>query len=209
MALTLATIFPGSRCIACESGSGNEALRLLVSEPWDLFITEILLSQRDGLDVIRRMRRNRTIPALVVTALDERAYALLALRAGASGLIHKTAPPEVMKQAIERVAVGHRYFSEQVLDLLAGTFHSDQLPDPLMSLTDRERDIFLRVVSGESVASIALELCVARKTIYSHRANIQRKLGFRDQVDLTRYAFASGLVPCRRRLAGMSNTDIN
>jgi two-component system invasion response regulator UvrY len=199
----LSRAFSGCVMVACDRGSGNEALRRLLTEPWDLFVTEIMLPLRDGLDVIQRVRRqDRQTPVLVLTALDGRVYGPLALRAGATGFVEKSADTDELLRALLRVAVGRRYLSETLLEHLEVTSHQGCLPDPHLQLTEREREISLQIASGRSVACIASDLCVACKTIYSHRANILRKLGVRTDNELGRYAFEHGLIQCRRLSEG-------
>jgi DNA-binding NarL/FixJ family response regulator len=179
--------------------NGNEALRLLTDEPWDLFVTEIVLSARDGLQVIRRTRSTgQTTPSLVLTALDENVFGLPAVRAGALGFVHKSAPLSVLRRALRRVAAGHRFVSDTVADHLAETFEGNREDAAHDRLSGRERQIFLMLSLGHSVKEIADELCVARKTIYSHRARILKKIGAGNDRDLRRYAFAHGIVPSRR-----------
>lgn len=191
--------FPGAGVTEVASGSGNEALRLLGDEQWDLFVTEIVLSGRDGLQVIRRMRRRgQRVPALVVSRLPEEVYAVPALRAGASGFIQKTATIDSLETALRRVSSGHRYISPVVAELLADEYQNGRAQAPHERLTDRELQVFLMLATGEKVSLIAQELSVARKTIYTHRSRILRKLGARTDRDLARYAFANRLIQSRR-----------
>ena len=192
-------MFPPPVFLGPQVANGNEALRLLTEKPWDLFITEIMLSTRDGLQVISRLRSTgRTIPSLVLTTLKEEVFGLEAVRAGASGFVHKSEPLPVLRRALKRVAEGDRYVSDTLAERLANAIQDDREEVPHEQLTGRERQIFLMLSMGQPVREIADELCVARKTVYAHRARILKKLGAATDSDLRRYAFANGIVPSRR-----------
>jgi DNA-binding NarL/FixJ family response regulator len=61
-------------------------------------------------------------------------------------------------------------------------------------LTARETEVVKLVAEGLSNRQIAEELVISEKTVQRHRANIMKKLGMHDRVELTRYAIRSGLV---------------
>jgi DNA-binding NarL/FixJ family response regulator len=179
--------------------NGNVALRLLGDEAWDLFITEIILSGRDGLQVIKRLRRRgQSIPAMILSRLPEQIYAISALRAGATGFLHKTASAEELQTAVRHLIDGRRYFSQAVSERLADQFQNGGSLMPHDQLTDRERQVFLLLAEGERVNEIARELCIAPKTVYTHRRRIKEKLRLGSDSDLARYAFGHGLIQSRR-----------
>jgi DNA-binding CsgD family transcriptional regulator len=55
-------------------------------------------------------------------------------------------------------------------------------------LTSRERDVLILAVEGESNPRIARALAIGVRTVETHRANLLRKLGVRNQTELVRYA---------------------
>ena len=61
-------------------------------------------------------------------------------------------------------------------------------------LTVREEEILKLVAEGRSSKEIAELLFISVKTVQRHRANLLRKLGLRDRLELTRYANRSGLI---------------
>jgi len=61
-------------------------------------------------------------------------------------------------------------------------------------LTAREQQIVKLIAEAHTNAQIAQTLYVSEKTVESHRANVLRKLGMRDRVELVRYAIRRGLV---------------
>jgi len=60
--------------------------------------------------------------------------------------------------------------------------------DPYRTLTPREREVFLAAAEGLTNPQIARQLGISVRTAESHRANLMRKLGLRNQTALVRYA---------------------
>ena len=63
----------------------------------------------------------------------------------------------------------------------------DALPESFLTkynITDREREIILKVVQGKSNADIASELFISLATVKTHLHNIYRKLDVDSRYDL-------------------------
>ena len=65
---------------------------------------------------------------------------------------------------------------------------------PAVPLTPREEEVVKLIAEAHTNAQIAQLLHLSEKTVESHRANVLRKLGMRDRVELVRYAIRRGLV---------------
>ncbi len=136
---------------------------------------------------------------IVLTTFDTDAEAFASLRAGASGFLLKSAPPEELLAAIRTVAGGDAVVAPRVtrrlLDRYAASFGPEREPDAgWQSLTDREREVVLLIVQGLSNAEIAARLVIAEATVKTHVGRILTKLGLRDRVQIVIYAYESGLV---------------
>ena len=62
------------------------------------------------------------------------------------------------------------------------------------SLTERERDVFSRVVTGMLNKQVGLELGITEKTVKVHRANVMLKMDADSLADLVRMAERAGVV---------------
>ena len=62
------------------------------------------------------------------------------------------------------------------------------------ALSDREFQVFTRLVSGESVTEIAAALHLSAKTISTHKARLMEKLGVDNNAGIVRYALEHRLV---------------
>jgi DNA-binding NarL/FixJ family response regulator len=70
----------------------------------------------------------------------------------------------------------------------------DGAQGPREPLTGREQEVVKLIAEAHTNAQIADVLHLSEKTVESHRANVLRKLGMRDRVELVRYAIRRGLV---------------
>jgi len=61
-------------------------------------------------------------------------------------------------------------------------------------LSERERDVLRLIALGHTNAEVAEQLYISIRTVESHRAHIQQKLGLSTRAELVRYALEHGLV---------------
>lgn len=139
------------------------------------------------------------IPILVLSRKADEAYVTEALQAGAVGYALKDLSPEELTEAVRIVAGGRRYlspiFSERAIEAYINNRQAGvEALSSLDMLTDREREVFKLVVDGNRSREIAEKLYISPRTVETHRANMMRKLGLRNQADLLRYAAQRGLV---------------
>jgi two-component system response regulator NreC len=184
--------------IVGEAADGPQTVRLVSRLQPDVLILDLLLPGLDGLEVTRRLaRRSPRIRVLILSVHSQEAYTIEALRAGALGYVSKKASAEELVEAIRTVAVGQRYLSPPLAEhvLLAYLQKAEGKPlDPYQTLTAREREILQLTVEGNSGLEISQRLFISRRTVETHRTNLMRKLGVRNQKDLVRYAVQKGIV---------------
>jgi DNA-binding NarL/FixJ family response regulator len=186
----------GDLRVCGEAASVAEALVLLDTLTPRLVILDLWLADRSGLTLIRTLAERPVRPAtLVFTIHDERLFAERALRAGASGYVMKTEPPETLITAIRDVLAGRLHVSDSMAQSLLRRLGGEGAPPPgrLTALTDREVEVFELIGRGLSTEGIAERLGVSVKTIDTYRANIKTKLNLEDAADLLRHAVAWSL----------------
>ena len=102
--------------------------------------------------------------------------------------------------AIRTVALGDAVIAPRItrrlLDAYATLLPQPHAPTELMyeALTEREREVLTCVAAGRSNAEIAAEMFVSETTVKTHISHILSKLGLRDRVQATVFAYESGLV---------------
>jgi len=183
--------------VAGDADNGNTALEQVRQRSWGLVVLDLSLPGRNGLELIRLLHAVRSkLPILIFSMHQEEHYAVRAIRAGASGYLTKDCPVDQIVPAMRKVANGGMFVSPRVAELLAfDVAHPHKEDDlPHKRLTDREYEIFSRIVQGISPTEIATELSLSVKTISSHKTHILEKMGLANQVELVRYALRQGLL---------------
>src|SRR5699024_6478214 len=137
---------------------------------------------------------------IMLTTFDIDDYVFDAIRAGASGFLLKDAPPNELAEAVRIVASGDGLLApsvtKRVIEHFAAVSRTTQrsalteLPD----LTDREREILVRVARGQSNTEIAGALFIAVQTVKTHVSRVLYKLDARDRAQAVIAAYESGLV---------------
>lgn len=149
---------------------------------------------RSGIDLIAEIKhRHPKLPVLIMSLYGEQQFAVRALRAGASGYLTKSAAPEELVGAVERILRGGRYISDAVAERLAASAAGADFA-PHDQLSDREFEVMRGIASGESVGDIAERLHLSVKTVSTYRARLLDKMGMANNAELTRYAIQNGLV---------------
>ena len=180
--------------VAGQARNGMEALSMLKTRRWDLLLLDIGLPDINGIEVLRRVKRDQPeLPVLVFSMHAEDDYAMMALDAGAIGYLQKDSAPEEILVAIRRASSGERYLSPALADkLLSGTM---SLPRkrPHDSLSVREFDVMHMLSRGVPITEIAERLFLSPKTVSTYRARVLEKLGLSHNADITRYVVENKL----------------
>jgi DNA-binding NarL/FixJ family response regulator len=176
-----------------EASSGDEALTALDS-PFDAVILDLSMPGRSGIDLLVEIKhRHPKLPVLIMSLHGEEQFAVRALRAGAAGYLTKSAAPEQLITAFERVVKGGRYISETLAERLAIAAGGD-IGAPHDRLSHREFEVMRGIASGETVGEIAERMHLSAKTVSTYRARLLGKMGMATNSELTRYAIQNGLV---------------
>lgn len=174
------------------SQNARKALEQIETLRPDLIILDLVLRGANGIELLKDIRvRWAKQRVLMLSMHDESVYAFRALRAGASGYIMKAEATEKLLVAIRQVLSGGIYLSDlmqkRVLDRMGG-LATDEKPQPLDRLSDRELEVLRLLGHALSTRQIANELHLSVKTIESHRAHLKQKLDLSSGADLVQYA---------------------
>ena len=175
--------------VAGEAANGTAVMEQIRSRDWDLLVLDLSMPGRSGLDLIRLVKAEKPKQAILIFSMHhEEQYAVRAIRAGASGYLSKEGDSDLLLPAMRKVAAGGVFISPKVAELLATDVspNSNNLPHTL--LTNREFEVFNRIVRGISLTDIAEELSLSIKTVSTHKSNILAKMSMSSQVDMVRYA---------------------
>jgi two-component system response regulator NreC len=147
----------------------------------------------DGLavDSVAEVRAEAPATEIVLLTMErDLTLARRALDAGARGYLFKDAAHLELIEAVRAAAAGDEYLSGAVSAGLDN--EKDQEEGP--ALSPRETEVLRRMALGHTNREIAEQLSLSVRTVETHRAHIQQKLGLSSRPELTHYALANGLI---------------
>jgi two-component system response regulator NreC len=179
---------PGIAVVA-EAGDVAGAVAQVEQHRPDVLVLDLLMPGGPTLPVIAQL--GETCPdtrVVVLTAQRDPSFAGEAMRLGAAGYVPKEAAGRQLLRAIRMAAEGSTYLEPSLGARLAAARRS--APE----LTERELEVLRLIARGHTNREIAERLFLSVRTIESHRARIQRKLGRSSRSDLVEYVVERGLV---------------
>jgi len=182
----------GAFAVCGEASDAAEAMDLIRQLKPDLAIVDLSLPGANGIELIKNIRAEfPKLPILVLSMHDESLYAVRALRAGADGYVMKHEAMANVVRAIQEVFNGRPYLSPamaaQVITKFARKSSEDE-PDAVDRLSDRELEILELIGKGNEVRQIAKSLHLSPKTVETHRAHIKEKLNLANARQVARFA---------------------
>src|SRR5215467_596666 len=178
-----------------EAANGKEAIELARQGEVDVLLLDISMPDQGGVDALAAIKaRHPDLPVLILSGFPEAHYATTLLRQGASGYLNKGCDPDEIVKAIRTVAMGRRYITAQVAEMLADSAAGGSSRPPHEQLSERELQVFLRLAKGETVGQIAEGMFLSVKTVSTYRARTLEKLQLETNSDLTYYALKNGLI---------------
>ncbi len=181
--------------VAGEAANGHEVMARVRSRDWDALVLDMSMPGKNGFDLIRQIKTEKpALPILILSMHSEEQYALRALRAGASGYLTKESDSELLTAVIRKVAAGGVYVSAELAEQMARERMPNVDHKPHTLLSEREYQVFLMIVAGQGLTTIADLLSLSVKTVSTHKTRILQKMGMSNATELVRYAIANGLV---------------
>lgn len=180
--------------IVGEAATAREAFEQYRQLAPDVLVLDLGLPDMGGVELVRRLvQRDAHARILVFTMHREPIFATQALRAGALGYVTKSSPPEVLVEAVYKVAARRQVISPDIAPELAlALIHPSG--ESLAELAPREFEILRLLLDGCSPEDIGKRLSITAKTVQNCHYQIKTKLGVRTDIELTRVAVKRGLI---------------
>jgi two-component system, NarL family, nitrate/nitrite response regulator NarL len=196
LAMAVQEAQPGARVI--EASSLAQALDLARRRTGiGLALCDLSLSDAEGIEAVAKMAEVLgDIPLVVISANEDAAMMAACVRAGARGFLPKSGSVDVLVHALPLVLLsrdsngGYLPLPPQALSGPRDRRPSESL---LERLTDRQRDVFRLLLSGQSNKEIARSLGVLEGTVKVHVRAIMQKLGVSSR---TQVAIAAAKAGC-------------
>jgi two-component system response regulator NreC len=177
--------------VVAEAEDVESAKRYLRGHHPDVLVLDLNMPGEPSIEAIPTLRGEFPETQIVVlTMQNEPAYARSALSAGVLGYVLKESADAELVEAIRSAVAGERYLNPR----LGAKVAAEPPPGPPDGLSDRELEILRLIALGFTNSQVAEELFLSVRTVETHRAHIQQKLGLSDRAELVRYALDRKLV---------------
>lgn len=185
--------------IVDSAANGEEALRSIDAQLPDLIVSDIQMPGIDGLALLRELRSRDaacgTIPFIFLTAFGDMGHLIDGRQAGADDYIVKPIDFDLLIAAIEsRLSICAR--REELARQQSSGMSVEEQKDAearIAGLSQREREVLVKLSQGKANKVIAYELGLSIRTIELYRSGLMRALGVRSLADALKIAVAGGL----------------
>lgn len=178
-----------------EADGGEQACRSYLENSPDIVVMDLSMPGIGGLNAIRRITaRDPAARILVFSIHEEPIYVSKALEAGARGYLTKRSAPDILVEAVIKIAHGESYLESALQARRKSADH----PAPaklIEGLSDREFDVFLRMARGCTTREIADQLCLSYKTVANYSTAIKNKLEVNTSAEIAKIAIGLDLLP--------------
>lgn len=173
-----------------EAADGAQALKLAKSTAYDLIVLDILMPEKDGIEVCNELRRTSEVPILFLSSKDEEIDRIIGLEMGADDYVSKPFSPRELLARIRAILRRPRVTTSEspinvgdlFIDPVRRIVHWAETP---MSLTATEFSILSLLASRPGKVFERDELMrgaypgkrvVSHRTIDSHIRRLRDKL---------------------------------
>lgn len=180
--------------VAAEAATGEETLVKARESNPNVVLLDVSMPGRGGVETAQELKRvNPRVRVLMLTMHPEDQYAVLCLKLGADGYVTKDVPPEVLLEAVRKVASGRKYVSSNLAERLATDLSGPGDRPAHELLSSREFEVMRKIAAGRTTGEIAAELHLSVKTVSTYRSRVLQKMNLRTNADIMHYAFRAGL----------------
>lgn len=161
---------------------------LLLDRAPGVLVLDLHMGRELSLGMLSALRGASPATAIVILTMDDDpAFAQQSWAAGAAGYVLKEASRAELVRAIRMVGRGGRYLDPAIGGWALAGGSSEVL-------SERELEVLRLVALGHTNTEIAKQMHISPRTVETHRANLQRKLGVSGRPELVRYALQRGVI---------------
>lgn len=180
--------------VILESVEEHEIRSVISRGDADIVILDLDIPGGNGMDLLRFIKDlDRDLPVLILSALTEDVYGVIALKEGASGYLTKGCTPEQLLTAVRKVCQGKKYISDQLAQRLARYIQSGDQALPHERLTMRQFQVMLMLGQGMTPKEVSEKLSLSYTTVTTHKSRILSKMELESVAQIVKYVSAEGL----------------
>jgi two-component system response regulator NreC len=164
----------------------------------DIIVMDISLPEMNGLEASKFLKEKYPdIKIIILSMHKDEEYVMECLNQDIMGYVIKDSVATEIREAIDKVHDGTKYFSKEIIDLALNTHkrkksRKKELTE--INLTKREREVLSLIADGRINNEIAEQLFISERTVEAHRANIMKKMEARNTAELIRKAVEKNLI---------------
>lgn len=180
---------------AFATTNSSEVVGLIDDNPVDVLLTDVMMPKLPGNELAKQVKEKH--PDVKILALSMSGQGDMVNEmindADISGYVLKNIGKQELITALEKIAGGGIYFSEEVLDEMQRAGQRKKQNEQA-HLTDREKQIVRLIEKELNNKQIAETLFISERTVETHRKNIFRKTNTNSVIGLVKYAYEHRLI---------------
>ncbi len=166
-----------------HASNASSCLAFLQKQQPDVLLMDISMPDVNGIDLCKQVKEK--YPSVFVIGLstfNQLSFISKMIDNGASGYILKNATRQELLEAIQVVAKGGTYLSDEAASTLQNTSSAAPV------ITRREKEVLELIADGMTNAEIAAKLFISVTTVDSHRKNLLTKFEAKNTAALVKTA---------------------
>lgn len=172
---------------------GEEVIKALENEHFDLVLMDINMPVMNGLDASEIIRKRfPLVKILILSMFNDVKNIQKVMKIGAQGYLLKDSSKSELIEGINVVLDGGTYFVDQVKEVLISGLRSEARFTEV-KLSKRELMILKLICLEYTTHQIAIEMDLSTHTVDTHRKNILSKTGTKNSIGLLKFAIENGI----------------
>jgi len=168
----------------------------------DVLVLDINMPEMDGIGVLSNLKSLKNKPGIIIlSSYDDIKLVKEVLQMGAQGFVPKKSAGEHIVNAVNKVALGQQYFTDDVKEKMMNTImskptYNEENPDGFLinSLTKREFQILKLIALQYTTKEICETLFISSSTVETHRKNLIKKVKAKNSVGLALFALKNNIL---------------
>ncbi|MEJ1237074.1 response regulator transcription factor [Chryseolinea sp. T2] len=181
-----------------ESVNGREAIQHFHDLRPDLMILDISMPEVNGMEVAKHiLTGNSDAKIIILSMYNDDDYISKCLEHGVRGYVVKSETGDQLEEAVQTVLRGDCYFSSEVQKSILKHYSGNsrkKATDSDIRLTAREVEIVQLISEGLTNQEMADRLFISARTVETHRANLMKKVGVKNAIELVKKVDQLGLI---------------